>query len=103
MKLKKLAFVFIGLLMGACINETDQLVEDYGIFINNVEAEYDDYTDLEWANAVSEYEMFKVYPEENNIELSQKQMNRINEYSSRFKKIQMKRDPFNHVLDIIIN
>jgi len=103
MKLKTLTIIFIGLIMSACTNEADQLIEDYGVFINNVEAEYEDYSDKEWAEALSEYENFKVYPEENSIELSQRQMDRMDEYTSRFKKIQMKRDPLNHVLDIIIN
>lgn len=103
MKLKTLTIICIGLVMCACVNEADQLIEDYGIFINNVEANYDGYSDKEWAEALSEYENFKVYPEENNIELSQRQMDRMDEYTSRFKKIQMKRDPLNHVLDIIMN
>ena len=103
MKLKTLTIIFIGLIMSACTNEADQLIEDYGVFINNVEAEYEDYSDKEWAEALSEYENFKVYPEENSIELSQRQMDRMDEYTSRFKKIQMKRDPLNHVLDIIMN
>lgn len=103
MKLKILTIICIGLVMCACVNEADQLIEDYGIFINNVEAEYEDYSDKEWAEALSEYENFKVYPAENDIELSQRQMERMDEYASRFNKIQMKRNPLNHVLDIIMN
>lgn len=102
MKLKTFT-IFLGLVLCSCVNEADQFIEDFGIFINNVEAEYEDYSDKEWAEALSEYENFKVYPEENNIELSQRQMDRIDEYISRFKKIQMKRDPLNHLLDIIMN
>lgn len=103
MKLRTLTIFCIGLVMCACVNEADQLIEDYGIFINNVEADYEDYTDKEWAEALSEYENFKVYPEEHGIELSQRQMDRMDEYTGRFKKIQMKRDPLNHILDIIMN
>lgn len=103
MKLNSCITMFAVLFLSSCVNEADQLIEDYGIFINNVEAEYEDYNDLEWANAQAEYEMFKVYAEENDIELNQKQMDRIEEYSDRFKKIRMKRDPLDHVLDIILN
>jgi len=103
MKLKTFTIFFIGFVLCACVNETDQLIQDYGIFINNVEAEYEDYSDKEWAEVLSEYENFKVYPEENNLELSQRHMDRMDEYTSRFKKIQMKRNPLNHVLDIIMN
>lgn len=87
----------------SCVDEGTQLIEDYGIFVNNVEGDYKSYSDEDWANALLQYEEFRLYASENNVELNQKQFERIEEYTDRFKKVQIKRDPLNHLLDIIMN
>lgn len=91
------------LFMISCVNQGEQLIDDFGSFLNDVEAEYENYSDLEWANAQAEYEKFKIYALEEDVALSERQRERLDEYTRRFEKVVIKKDPINHIFDVIMN
>lgn len=93
--MRQISLIFLGifLLFTSCVDQTEQFIEDYGIFINNVESDYADYTEKEWAEAELTFEEFKLYPSENDLKLSQHQIERMQAYETRFNKVAVQKDP----------
>jgi len=85
--------IFIG-----CKSKKDKFIDDFGVFINQSEAYYKEYTDEEWEITILEYLDFESKLSE--MKFDEIELNQIKDYKLRFKKIKIKRDPLNNILEI---
>lgn len=84
----------------SCQHPKDKYLDEFGLFINDTEANYDNYTDIEFKN-VEIYYLELIEQEEDLKDLfSESELKRIKEYHKRYKKARIKRDPLNNLLEI---
>ena len=95
---KILTLLLFCLIFSGCKNKKDKFINDFGIFINQSEAYYKEYTDEEWEITILEYLDFEAQLSE--MKFDELELNQIKDYKLRFKKIKIKRDPLNNILEI---
>ena len=88
--------------MVSCKNPKDQFLNDFGLFINNTEANFDQYTDTEFK--IVEINLIEFKEKEIDLKgyFSESEKKRLKEYHNRFRKAKIKRDPLNNLLEIFI-
>ena len=97
--MKKFLTLFLFcLIFSGCKSKKDKFINDFGIFINQSEAYYKEYTDEEWEITILEYLDFESQLSE--MKFDDLELNQIKDYKLRFKKIKIKRDPLNNILEI---
>lgn len=84
----------------ACSHPKDSLLEDFGNFINETEAHYEEFSDTEWNEIENSYIEFMEKAKDYENQFDQYEKGQISDYEKRFKKAQIKRDPLNHLIDI---
>ena len=95
---KILTLLLFCLIFSGCKSKKDIFINDFGIFINQSEAYYKEYTDEEWEITILEYLDFEAQLSE--MKFDELELNQIKDYKLRFKKIKIKRDPLNNILEI---
>lgn len=95
---KFFTLLLICLIFSGCKSKKDKFINDFGIFINQSEAYYKEYTDEEWEITILEYLDFEAQLSE--MKFDELELNQIKDYKLRFKKIKIKRDPLNNILEI---
>ena len=88
------------LLFVSCKNPNDQFLDDFGLFINDIEANYDQYTDTEIKIVEINFIEFKEQETDLKDYFSESEKKRLKEYHNRFRKAKIKRDPLNNLLEI---
>jgi len=95
---KYLTLLIFCIIFISCKSKKDKFIDDFGVFINQSEAYYKEYTDEEWEITVLEYLDFE--SKLNQMKFDELEANQIKDYKLRFKKIKIKRDPLNNILEI---
>jgi hypothetical protein len=85
----------------SCNHPKDQFLLDFGVFINETEANYNNYTDTEFKIVEINYIEFKEQEEELKDYFSDLEKKQIKDYHKRFKISKIKRDPLNNLLEIL--
>ena len=98
--MKTYKFILLLILLVSCKNPKDQFLDDFGLFINDTEANYDQYTDTEFKIIEINFIEFKEQETELKDYFSESEKKRIKEYHNRFRKAKIKRDPLNNLLEI---
>lgn len=98
--MKTYKFILLLILLVSCKNPKDQFLDDFGLFINDTEANYDQYTDTEFK--IIEINFIEFMEQETELKdyFSESEKKRIKEYHNRFRKAKIKRDPLNNLLEI---
>jgi hypothetical protein len=89
------------LILTSCKHPKDQFLQNFGVFINETEANYDNYTDTEFKTVEITYIEFKEQEEELNDYFSDLEKKQLKDYHKRFKRAKIKRDPLNNILEIL--
>ena len=84
----------------SCSHPKDKFINDFGIFINEVEANYKSFDDVEWEVTQINFINFKDEFEEIKQQMDESEIKQINSYIKRFKKVEIRRDPLNNILEI---
>ena len=95
---KYLTLLIFCIIFISCKSKKDKFIDDFGVFINQSEAYYKEYTDEEWEITILEYLDFE--SKLNQMKFDELEANQIKDYKLRFKKIKIKRDPLNNILEI---
>jgi len=95
--------IFLILLMTAlvsCLSEKDGYLREFGNFINETEANYESYSDEEWKATELKYLDFIRLKVDLKNDLDTIEKKQIRAFEKRFKNIQIRKDPLNHLMDI---
>jgi|TARA_B110000908_G_C9835107_1_gene263126 hypothetical protein len=99
--MNKFKLIFLLILLVSCKHPKDEFLDEFGAFINDTEANYDQYTDTEFKIIEINFIEFKEQEAELIEYFSKSEKKRIKEYYNRFRKAKIKRDPFNNFLEIL--
>ena len=92
--------IVITLFIVSCTLPKDKFLKDFGIFINETEANYKSYDDSEWKITQLNFIAFKEEFEGLNDKMDNNEINQTNSFINRFEKIEIRRDPLNNILKI---
>jgi hypothetical protein len=95
-----LKYVLLIFLVTSCILPKDNLIKEFGLFINETEANYKNYDDSEWNITQLNFIDFKQEFEELKVNMDNDEINQIKSYIKRFKKVEVRKDPLNNILEI---
>ncbi|MDG1315512.1 MAG: hypothetical protein P8P29_08335 [Flavobacteriaceae bacterium] len=98
--MKTYKFILLLILFVSCKHSKDQFLDDFGLFINDTEANYDQYSDTEFKIVEINFIEFKEQETDLKDYFSESEQKRIKEYHNRFRKVKIKRDPLNNLLEI---
>ena len=98
--MKKYKIILLIILFVSCKNPKDQFLDDFGLFINDIEANYEHYTDTEFKVVEINFIEFKDQQKDLKDYFSESEKKRIKEYHDRFRKAKIKRDPLNNLIEI---
>lgn len=100
--MKNLLLTFlISILLVSC-NNKDAYIENFGKFMNDIENVNEDYSDQEWALIEIQFDDLSIYQFENfKDKLTDNDIKQIEKFKDRFTKIQVNREPFKNILNII--
>jgi len=99
--MKKFILLIAGfLLLMGCAHPKDKFLTDFGAFINETEAHYSDYTEVEWHEVIISYNVFLEELESHKDSFDDAETNQVKEFKERFKKVQIKKEPLKHLIDI---
>ena len=98
--MKKYKIILLIILFVSCKNPKDQFLDDFGLFINDIEANYEHYTDTEFKVVEINFIEFKDQQTDLKDYFSESEKKRIKEYHDRFRKAKIKRDPLNNLIEI---
>ena len=90
------------ILFVSCANPKTEYLEEFGAFINDTELSLKDYSDDDWKyieKDFNEYSQLQFMDFEN--ELTEQEIDQINSFRERFKKLRVKRDPSGSWLEIL--
>ena len=93
-------FIFI---ITACTSKKNQFIEDFGVFVNETEANYENYSEDEWKATELEYLNYQSEKKKFKTEFDSLEAKQIRTFETRFKNVKIRRDPFNNLLDIIFD
>lgn len=92
--------LFFLLLILSCSLPEDKFLVDFGVFINETEANYEIYNDVEWELTELDFVKFKEEFKELEHLMDESEIKQVNSYIKRFEKVQIRRDPLNNLIDI---
>lgn len=95
-----LKYVLLIFLVTSCVLPKDKLIKEFGLFINETEANYKNYDDSEWNITQLNFIDFKQEFEELKVNMDNDEINQIKSYINRFKKVEVRKDPLNNILEI---
>tara|TARA_B100000035_G_scaffold314075_1_gene329354 strand:- start:883 stop:1179 length:297 start_codon:yes stop_codon:yes gene_type:complete len=93
-------FLIIFLILISCTHPKDKFLEDFGVFVNEVEANYKNFDDTEWEVTQLNFINFREEFEEIKSQMDNYEIDQVNSYIKRFKKVEVRRDPLNNLLEI---
>ena len=95
-------FIATLILFISCSDPKIDYLEEFGYFINDIELRQDAIDDKSWKSVEAKYTNYSerlIMKYEN--ELTEREINQINSFRERFKKLRVKRDPSGSWLEIL--
>jgi hypothetical protein len=93
-------YLFFLILILSCSLPEDKFLVDFGIFINETEANFENYDDTEWELTELNFIKFKEEFKELEYLMDESETKQVKSYIKRFEKVQIRRDPLNNLIEI---
>ena len=102
MKNLLIVITILSLFVSCSINPKDDYLNDFGVFINEIELNHEDYDDDEWVSIEDDYNDYsELQFLDFKNDLTSKELEVIDDYRDRFTKIRVQRHPVDNFLEII--